>query len=45
MLLERGADINAQGRSFYGSALQAASYWGREKIVEIPSPPVENVAM
>jgi hypothetical protein len=31
-LLEKGADVNAQGET-YGSALQAASYEGHEKVV------------
>jgi len=34
MLLDRGADINAQGW-FYGSALQAASAGGHEKVVQM----------
>ena len=33
-LLERGTDVNAQ-EGEYGSALQAASYQGRKKVVEI----------
>jgi ankyrin repeat protein len=33
-LLERGADINAQG-GFYGNALYAASYGGHEKAVRM----------
>jgi ankyrin repeat protein len=32
LLLERGADVNAQGGG-YGNALQAASYMGHEAIV------------
>ncbi len=34
MLLEKGADINAQGGE-YGNALQAASSWGHEKVVQV----------
>jgi Ankyrin repeats (3 copies) len=34
LLLNRGADVNAQG-GHYGNALQAASYGGHEKIVEL----------
>ncbi|KAI1439483.1 hypothetical protein F5Y02DRAFT_425549 [Annulohypoxylon stygium] len=34
MLLDKGADMNAQG-GFYGNALQAASYGGHEKIVQM----------
>jgi hypothetical protein len=34
MLIERGADGNAQG-GFYGNALQAASDGGHEKVVEM----------
>ncbi|KFY03640.1 hypothetical protein V490_00108, partial [Pseudogymnoascus sp. VKM F-3557] len=33
-LLQEGADVNAQG-GFYGNALQAASYGGHDKIVEL----------
>ena len=32
LLLEKGADVNAQG-GYYGNALQAASWWGHEAIV------------
>lgn len=34
MLLERGADVNAQG-GHYDSALQAASASGRGKMVQV----------
>jgi ankyrin repeat protein len=34
MLLDRGADVNAEGGQ-YGSALQAASYKGHDKIVQM----------
>jgi ankyrin repeat protein len=34
MLLDQGADVNAQG-IFYGSALQAASYGGHKDVVQI----------
>ena len=34
MLMERGADVNAQGGD-YGNALQAASYGGYEKVVSM----------
>ncbi|KAJ7210947.1 ankyrin repeat domain-containing protein [Mycena rebaudengoi] len=34
LLLEKGADVNAQGGE-YGNALQAASYWGHEAIVQL----------
>jgi hypothetical protein len=34
MLLDKGADVNAQG-GFYGNALQAASGGGHEKIVQM----------
>jgi len=34
MLLDRGADVNAQG-GYYGSALQAASAEGHDKIVQM----------
>ncbi|KAF5335644.1 hypothetical protein D9758_017769 [Tetrapyrgos nigripes] len=34
LLVEKGADINAQGGQ-YGNALQAASYLGREEIVKL----------
>ena len=34
MLLDKGADVNAQG-GFYGNALQAASYEGQEKVVRL----------
>lgn len=34
MLLERGADVSAQGERFE-NALQAACYYGHAKIVEI----------
>ncbi|KAF2452237.1 hypothetical protein BDY21DRAFT_260258, partial [Lineolata rhizophorae] len=34
LLLEKGADVNAQG-GHYGNALQAASSLGREKIVQL----------
>jgi ankyrin repeat domain-containing protein 50 len=34
LLIERGADVNAQGGR-YGNALQAASLGGHEKIVQI----------
>ena len=34
MLLDRGADVNAQG-GMYGNALQAASYWGYEKLMQM----------
>ena len=34
MLLEKGADVNAQG-GYYDTALQAASFQGREKVVEM----------
>jgi ankyrin repeat domain-containing protein 50 len=34
LLLLRGANVNAQG-GFYGNALQAASYHGSERIVEL----------
>jgi hypothetical protein len=32
LLLEAKADVNAQGGE-YGNALQAASFWGHEKVV------------
>ncbi|KAJ5472932.1 hypothetical protein N7530_006933 [Penicillium desertorum] len=35
ILLDRGADINAQEGGEYSTALQAASYVGREKVVQI----------
>jgi ankyrin repeat protein len=31
LLLERGADVNAQG-GYYGNALQAASYGGHKEL-------------
>ena len=34
MLLDKGADVNAQGRG-YSNALQAASLGGYEKVVQI----------
>jgi ankyrin repeat protein len=34
LLLGQGADVNAQG-GYYGNALQAASYQGHEKVVEL----------
>ena len=34
LLLEKGADVNAQG-GYYGNALQAASYEGNEKVVQL----------
>jgi hypothetical protein len=34
LLLERGADVNAQG-GYYGNVLQAASHGGRPAIVEL----------
>ena len=34
MLVERGADVNAQG-GYYGNSLQAASYQGHEPIVRL----------
>jgi ankyrin repeat protein len=34
MLLKRGADVNARGGP-YGIALQAASHWGRKKVVSM----------
>jgi len=34
LLLERGADVNAQGGE-YGNALQAASVWGDREVVEL----------
>jgi hypothetical protein len=34
MLLDRGANMNAEG-GFYGSALQAASPEGNERIVQM----------
>ena len=34
MLLDKGADVNAQG-GWYGNALQAASSRGHEKVVQI----------
>ena len=34
LLLEKGADVNAQG-GFYGNALQAASYNGHRAVVEL----------
>jgi ankyrin repeat protein len=34
MLLDAGADVNAQGEQ-YGNALQAASELGHEKIVQM----------
>ena len=34
MLLDRGADVNAQG-GHYGNALQAASIGGHEKVVQM----------
>jgi ankyrin repeat protein len=34
MLLDRGADVNAQG-GHYGSALQAASFGGHENVVRM----------
>ena len=34
MLLDKGADINAQG-GHYGNALQAVSYGGHEKEVQM----------
>ncbi|RMZ87128.1 hypothetical protein DV736_g5644, partial [Chaetothyriales sp. CBS 134916] len=34
MLLEKGADVNAQGGE-YGNALQAASYRGHETVVQM----------
>ena len=43
-LLERGADVNAQGGGYYSNALQAASVGGHEKVVSdvfgdvVPSP-------
>ena len=36
MLLDRGADVNTQGRR-YGNALQAASYGGHGEIVQMLS--------
>ena len=33
LLLEKGADVNAQG-GFYGNALQAASYGGHDQLVQ-----------
>jgi ankyrin repeat protein len=35
LLLNKGADVNAQGEKEYGSALQAASFEGHDKIVEL----------
>lgn len=34
MLLEKGADVNAQG-SFYSNVLQAASFRGHETVVQM----------
>ena len=34
LLLEKGADVNAQGGQ-YGNALQAASYRGHEAVVRL----------
>ncbi|KAL9123930.1 MAG: hypothetical protein Q9175_008281, partial [Cornicularia normoerica] len=34
MLLDRGADVNAQG-GYYGNALQAASFDGHDKLVQM----------
>jgi ankyrin repeat protein len=34
LLIEKGADVNAQG-GFYGNALQAASYEGHEAIAKL----------
>ncbi|KAF2729999.1 hypothetical protein EJ04DRAFT_446072 [Polyplosphaeria fusca] len=34
MLLDKGADVNAQGGR-YGNALQAASYGGHEAVVKM----------
>ena len=34
MLLDKGADVNAQGGT-YGSALQAASFGGHHKVVRL----------
>jgi hypothetical protein len=33
ILMDAGADVNAQGGE-YGNALQAASVWDREKVVQ-----------
>jgi hypothetical protein len=35
MLLEKGADVNAQGDGRFGNALQAASIGGQDKVVQI----------
>ncbi|MCJ1470198.1 hypothetical protein MMC07_008843, partial [Pseudocyphellaria aurata] len=34
LLLDKGADVNAQG-GYYGNALQAASWRGHQQIVEL----------
>ncbi|KIK02691.1 hypothetical protein K443DRAFT_5965 [Laccaria amethystina LaAM-08-1] len=34
LLIEKGADVNAQGGD-YGNALQAATYWGNEAIAKL----------
>lgn len=34
LLLEKGANVNAQGRQ-YGNPLQAASYGGHDKIMQV----------
>lgn len=40
LLLEKGANVDAQGGS-YGSALQAASYYGHKGVVKYSNQPVQ----
>ena len=35
MLLDKGANANAQGGKYYGNALHAASFIGHERVVEL----------
>ena len=35
LLLDKGADINAQGGRFYSNALEAASYNNHNKVVQL----------